>query len=152
VSTVLTSSTLRTHQTAAAIARRLGVRVEVDDAFAECRFGAWEGLTPAEVDARWPGELLRWLRETSHEPPGGESMSAVAARVRAGLAGRREEAIGRTVVVVTHTIAIRTGVGATIGIAPDCWYGLRVPPASLTVVRLWREGHELTVLGCPSDL
>jgi probable phosphoglycerate mutase len=149
---VVSSSTLRTQQTAAAIARRLGVRVDLDDAFAECRFGAWEGLTPAQVEERWPGTLQRWLRDPSRKAPGGESMHDVAARVQAGLARLRRDLAGRTVVVVTHTIAIRAGVGATIGVAPDAWYGLRVPPASLTVVRLWREAHELTVLGCPSEL
>lgn len=151
-SAVVSSSMLRTQQTAAAIGRRIGARVEIDDAFAEVRFGAWDGITPTEIEERWPGHLLRWLREPDVAAPGGESMRAVGARVSEGLdrlaASNRE----KTVVVVVHTIVIRTAVGTMFGLRDDRWHTLRVPPASVTILRLWRDARELTVLGCPSDL
>lgn len=152
-SVVLASSMLRAQQTAAAIGRRLGVRPEVDDDFAECRFGAWDRLTAVEIEDRWPGRLGEWLTGADVTPPGGgESMPQVAARVGRALARLRETHAGRTVVVATHTIAVRTGAGSLAGVPPRGWHSLRVPPGSATIVRLWPDDHELTVLGCPSDL
>lgn len=149
---VLSSSMLRARQTAAAIGRRLGLGVEVDDAFAECRFGAWEGLTAAEIEEHWPGALRRWHEDPDVRAAGGESQADVAARMRAAAVALLPDHAGRTVVVATHTVVIRAGVGSLTGMAPQAWSSIRVPPASLTILRLWPDGHELTVLGCPSDL
>ncbi len=152
VSAVFSSSMLRAHQTAGAIGRRVGVRVEIDDAFAECRFGEWEGLTAAEIEERWPGALHRWYADPAERAVGGESMRDVAERVRRGIVHLAHRHAGRTVAVSTHTIAVRAGIGSVTGMAPSAWSGLRVPPASLTILRLWSDGHEVTALGCPSDL
>lgn len=152
VSAVFSSSMLRTQQTAGAIGRRVGVRVEIDDAFAECRFGEWEGLTAAEIEERWPGALHRWYADPAERAVGGESMRDVAERVRRGVDDLARRYAGRTVAVSTHTIAVRAGIGSVTGMAPGAWSSLRVPPASLTILRLWPDGHEVTALGCPSDL
>lgn len=146
---VLSSSMLRAQQTAAAVGRRLGRRVEVDDAFAECRFGEWEGLTASEIGLRWPGEPYRWLVDPTIAAAGGESMTEVARRFRSGVSRLVRDHAGHTVVVSTHTVTIRAGVGSTIGMAPAGWSRLRVPPASLTVVRVWPDGYELTAFACP---
>lgn len=151
-SVVVSSSMLRAGQTAAAIGRRIGVRVEVDDAFAEARFGDWEGLTADQIAAEWPGQPASWLRDPHVLAVGGESMADVAHRVSAAARRLAQEHAGRTVVVATHTVAIRAGIGALVGLDPAGWSRLRVPPASVSILRLWPDGHELTVLGCPSDL
>lgn len=151
-SVVVSSSMLRAGQTAAAIGRRLGVRVEVDDAFAEARFGDWEGLTADQIAATWPGQPASWLQDPDVTAAGGESMADVAHRVSAAARRLVQEQAGRTVVVTTHTVAIRAGIGALVGLDPAGWSRLRVPPASVSILRLWPDGHELTALGCPSDL
>jgi probable phosphoglycerate mutase len=149
---ILSSSMLRSQQTAAAIGRRIGASVRIDDAFAECRFGEWDGLTPSQIDSRWPGLLQQWHRDPGMRALGGESMHDVAARVGAALPGLLSAYAGRTVVIATHTITIRATVGAVTRLDPTSWPTIRVPPASLTILRLWPDGHELTVVGCPSDL
>src|ERR1700735_498108 len=58
---VVTSPLLRTVQTAQAVAAVTGVPVVTDDGFRETDFGAWEGLTFAEVQERWPAEGTAWL-------------------------------------------------------------------------------------------
>lgn len=151
-SVLLSSSMLRAQQTAAAIGRRLGVRAHIDDAFEELRFGDWEGLTAPEIEARWPGQLRRWHRDPAMRALGGESMRDVAVRAHGAIMRLLDDHAGKTVVVATHTITIRAGVGSVAGLDPGSWPTLRVPPASLSIMRLWPEGHELTVLGCPSDL
>ena len=59
---MFTSPLLRSQQTAQAIAagNGHGVTPVVDEALAEMFLGAWEGLTPEEVDARFEGAYHRW--------------------------------------------------------------------------------------------
>lgn len=149
---VLSSSMLRTQETAAAIGRRIGARVGIDDSFAECRFGAWEGLSAEEIGQRWPGEPWRWHRDATVRAVGGESQEDVAQRFRDAVRRLLAEHAGQTVAIATHTVTIRAGVGSLAGLEPAAWSMVRVPPASVTIVRVWPDSHELTVLACPSDL
>ncbi|MCH7555480.1 MAG: histidine phosphatase family protein [Proteobacteria bacterium] len=82
----------RTRATAAIIARVLGLdpgSVTTDTRLMEMTWGAWDGLTQAEIEARDPGEWAR--RKADHwdyrPPVGGESYAEVALRVADWLAG-----------------------------------------------------------------
>lgn len=150
---VVASPMVRTQETAAAIGRRIGQHVHPDPAFAEVDFGDWEGLGVAEVDERWPGELRRWYEDPTVAAPGGESLVAVGRRVEAGLAALQEGGTGRTVVVVSHAMAIRAAVGVSLGMPAHAWPWLRVLPASVSVVRWWPDGmREAVAIGVPTDL
>lgn len=150
-SELLTSPMVRAQQTAAAIGRRTGLAVEVDPAFAECEFGQWEGLTAEEIEERWPGDLKRWHLDAAARAPGGESIEDVGARMRAGLEALRAAGVGRTVVVVTHCVSVRSAVGVAIAADPSAWARIRVAPASVSIIRLWSDGaSEVTVVGAPS--
>lgn len=82
----------RTTQTADAIRRAMDadgtpVTARPDPAFLEIGQGAWEGLHRTEVGARYATELSAWRRRPLEAwAPGGESLPAVQARVRPGLA------------------------------------------------------------------
>ncbi|HJY67123.1 MAG TPA: histidine phosphatase family protein, partial [Streptosporangiaceae bacterium] len=76
---IVTSPLLRTVQTAQAVAAVTGAAVVTDDGFRETDFGAWEGLTFAEVRERWPAEITAWLADPDVAPPGGESFTDVSA-------------------------------------------------------------------------
>ena len=51
---IVGSPLLRTRQTAQVVADAVGLAVEIDEGFAECAFGEWDGRTFAEVKQRWP--------------------------------------------------------------------------------------------------
>jgi len=72
----------RASQTATIIARtlRLGDPI-VDHRLCEAHAGEWEGLTPEEIELRWPG----WL-EAHHRPATFEPYAEVIARVSDALA------------------------------------------------------------------
>lgn len=151
VSAVVASPTVRTQETAAAVGRRLGLPVETDERFAECRFGEWEGLTRHQILAGWEERFRAWhLGEAA--APGGESYADVGVRVAAGLADQVAAGVGRTVAVAGHTVQIRAAVGLATGAPTSHWGRLRVPPGSLTVLRLWQDGTaEVTAAGFPTD-
>ncbi len=150
---LVASPMVRTQETAAAVGRRLGLHVTTDAAFAEADFGAWEGLVVDEIEAGWPDGLRRWHREADYPAPDGESMDDVGDRVRAGLEGLLAGGADRTVVVVSHSVAIRSAIGVTLGVPSAVWGSVRVAPASLSIVRWWADGaREVAVVGMPTDL
>ncbi len=119
----------------------------------ECDFGAWEGLTAGQVDDAAPGRFERWHADPSERAPGGESLHDVGDRVSDLLLELARENHGHAVVVVSHVMAIRAAVGRLVDLPSTRWGALRVPAASLTIVRLWADGdRELVSLGTPSDL
>ena len=58
----------------------------------------------------------------------------------------------RTVVVITHSVSVRSAVGVAIGAQPSSWMRIRVAPASVSIIRLFPDGtSEVSVVGCPSE-
>jgi probable phosphoglycerate mutase len=150
---LVASPMVRTQQTAAAVGRRLGLPVETDPAFAEGDFGQWEGLRADEIEAGWPGQLKRWHTDATFPMPGGESIEDVGRRVGAGLAGLLDGGVDRTVVVVSHSVAIRAAIGVTLGAPSSVWASVRVAPASVSILRMWADGaREVAVVGMPTDV
>ena len=78
---MISSPLQRSFDTATAAAKTLGLDVAVDNDLIETDFGAWEGLTFSEAADRDPNLHRQWLRDTSTEPPGGESFDRVNERV-----------------------------------------------------------------------
>ncbi|KRD36870.1 phosphoglycerate mutase [Oerskovia sp. Root918] len=149
---IVASPMVRAQETARAVGRRLGLHVGTDDRFAEVHFGEWEGLTAPQIAERWDGHPERWLTSGTEVAPGGESMADVGDRVWAGLQDLLARGTGRTVVVVGHAVQVRAAVGRAIEAPPSRWAGFRVPPGSVSILRLWADGAtELTVVGCPSE-
>ncbi|MCH9733980.1 MAG: bifunctional RNase H/acid phosphatase, partial [Actinomycetia bacterium] len=97
IAAVVSSPLGRAYDTAAAVARELGLKVVVDDDLIETDFGAWEGLTFGEAAQRDSELHRRWLRDTSVPPPDGESFDAVTSRVRIAQQRIIAEHAGQTV-------------------------------------------------------
>ncbi|WP_402371356.1 histidine phosphatase family protein [Isoptericola rhizosphaerae] len=145
------SPTVRTQETAAAVSRRIGADVRTDERFAEIRFGEWEAMVPEQVHAGWPGDLVRWVTEGTFAPPGGESYADLATRVQPALDDVVARAESSTSVVVAHAAVIRTLVGLALDAPPNAWGRVRVPPGSLSLLRLWPDGaREVSVVGFPA--
>jgi ribonuclease H / adenosylcobalamin/alpha-ribazole phosphatase len=149
---IVASPMIRAQETARSVGRRLGLHVRTDERFAEVHFGDWEGLTAAQITERWEGHPEKWLLSGTDVAPGGESMADVGDRVWAALQDLLAAGTGRTVVVVGHAVQVRAAVGRAVDAPPSRWAGFRVPPGSVSIVRLWADGAtELTVAGCPSE-
>jgi broad specificity phosphatase PhoE len=89
---IIHSPLARTARTAAAVAAAIAARgrpappLVSEPGFAEIAQGAWEGLLQREVEAGWPAEVEGWRRDPVRIfAPGGEPLTAVDRRVRAGL-------------------------------------------------------------------
>src|SRR5919197_3320347 len=72
----------RARASAEVIAKPHRLSVEPEPAFREMSFGDWEGLTRAEVAARFPHEYETWRTSPERfQRPGAETVPAVAERV-----------------------------------------------------------------------
>ncbi|NLT55917.1 MAG: hypothetical protein GXX79_15465 [Actinomycetales bacterium] len=137
---VVSSPLRRTRSTAAAVGAALGLDVRIDEEWTEAGFGAWEGLTYAEVSAGWPEELRRWQGSATVAPPEGESLDEVVARVGRARARVTAAFPGSTVVVVSHVTPIRAVVREVLDAGSASLWRIRVDPCSITVVRFWADG------------
>jgi ribonuclease H / adenosylcobalamin/alpha-ribazole phosphatase len=137
---IVTSPLLRTVQTAQEVAATTGAPMVTDDGFRETDFGAWEGVTFAEVRERWPAELTAWLADPEVAPPGGESFADVSARVTAALdrvlAGRE----GQMVLIVSHVTPIKTLVATALLAPPAALYRMHLDIAALSEIDWYADG------------
>jgi ribonuclease H / adenosylcobalamin/alpha-ribazole phosphatase len=135
-----TSPLLRAAATAQEVATVTGAAVVTDDGFRETDFGAWEGLTFAEVRERWPGELTAWLADPDVAPPGGESFIEVSTRVTAALNRVLAARAGQTVLIVSHVTPIKTLVAAALLAPPAALYRMHLDVAALSEIDWYADG------------
>ena len=140
IAAVISSPLQRALITADAAARRLGLEVTVDDDLIETDFGDWEGLTFGEAAERDPELHLRWLRDTSLPPPGGESFDDVAVRVRRARDRIIAEYGDATVLVVSHVTPIKTVLRLALDAGEGILYRLHLDLASLSVAEFYPDG------------
>ncbi|MEB3063555.1 bifunctional RNase H/acid phosphatase [[Mycobacterium] zoologicum] len=140
IAAVISSPLQRCRETASAAAELLRLDVNVDEDLTETDFGAWEGLTFAEAAERDPELHRRWLRDTSVEPPGGESFDAVQQRVVAARDRIVAEHNGSTVLVVSHVTPIKTMLRLALDAGPAILYRLHLDLASLSIAEFYGDG------------
>ncbi|WIM97675.1 histidine phosphatase family protein [Actinoplanes oblitus] len=109
---IVSSDLRRAADTAAALAARTGHLVTHDERLRERYFGAWQGLTMAEVAEQRPAEYARW---TAGEDVGGDVEALDVMGKRVGEALRDAATLGDTVVVATHGAAARQGIAYLLG-------------------------------------
>ena len=94
-----------------------GSAYSVNAFLAEHDYGAWEGLTHAEIEARFPGQLS--LRKQDHWRfviPGGESYALLAERLSGWL---HQQDPGGVVVAVAHDMVSRVLRGLYLKLPPQ---------------------------------
>jgi probable phosphoglycerate mutase len=131
---VLSSPLLRTRQTAARIADRLGLPVTVEDGLIETDYGVWDGHSFDEVRERWPDDLARWLADPAVPPTSGESFETVGRRIEQARDRIIEQYQGQTVLLVSHVSPIKLLVQSALGAPVSAVHRMYLDPASITVI------------------
>ncbi|KQT98654.1 fructose-2,6-bisphosphatase [Sanguibacter sp. Leaf3] len=150
---IVASPMIRTQETATAISRRLGRAVVTDPRLAEGDFGEWEGLTSDEIEERWPGQLRDWHETGTFAIPGGESIAQTGQRLAGAMDDLIASSLGKTVVVVSHAVALRSVIGTAFGAPASQWHRIRIAPASVSMIRYWADGtSEITAIGIPPEI
>jgi len=112
--TVVVSSDLRrAAETAGAVAARCGVHVRTMRELREVDVGAWQGLTVAGVQVRFPDEYARWAADPGDATlrrGGGETVAEAGARVAAALRTIASRWRHHSIVVVSHGVALQAAL------------------------------------------
>ncbi|MEO7911348.1 MAG: histidine phosphatase family protein [Roseiflexaceae bacterium] len=137
----IVSPSARARHTAAAILGDRAAPMLDDPRWAETDHGGWEGLTYAEVRARFPHEASTRFADALHgRPSNGESLAEVAARVATGWAALLQQNPGGRVMVVTHATPIQLVLCALSGMSPALHWRWRIDLGSVTALDVYGGG------------
>jgi broad specificity phosphatase PhoE len=136
ISAVYTSPMRRTMATAELVAAPHGLTPAVRPGLREIDHGRWEGLTRAEVEARFADEYARWEEDPyTFAPAGGECGLDVMARALPVLRQIVEAHQGENVAVVSHKATIRLVISSLLGFDARGYRDrLDQAPASLNIL------------------
>ena len=122
---VLVSPALRAQETASLAG--LTVSGAAPD---ECDFGAWAGRTLSSVAEADEDGVRAWMTDPDAAPHGGESLSALLARVRSWLATQAEQ--DGVAIAITHAGVVKAAVVAALDGPPLAFWRIDVSPTSIT--------------------
>ena len=112
---VCASPLSRAVETAALVSGRPAAAIERVETLVEIDLGAWEGLSLAEVQVRFPGEYEQRGQDlAAYRTPGGESFSEVADRACPALADLARDTPG-PLLVVAHMGVNRAVLSRLLG-------------------------------------
>lgn len=144
---IYSSPLQRAYATARAIAASRGQKTRISDELRECTFGAWEGLSRAEVIARGPEDirlLQAWERDSTIAPPGGESFATMQVRVCAFVEKLAEVHAGESLVLVSHVGPIKVLLALALDAPLTTSLRIFLDPATISVVD-WQPGGQALV-------
>jgi len=109
----------RARETAEIINARLDLPVRYEERLKERHCGAWEGLTLAEIERRWPQEMAARQREPFfHRPPGGENIPDLVGRI-ADVLDELHDHPAERIGIVSHGITGRAILTRLLALTPD---------------------------------
>jgi alpha-ribazole phosphatase len=152
ISALYSSDLLRARETAEIIAeaRSQPLQVKIQAGWREIDFGAWEGLTYAEIVAQFPAHLGFFSDPENCSPPGGESLAHLCQRVLTALAqtvegdGRAEDG---DVVIVSHGGPLRVVLSSVLGMPLARQWQFALEPGSLSALDLLPSQDPAAPLG-----
>lgn len=122
---IISSDLQRAQATAAELAAVTGLEVSCDPGLRETYAGVWQGLTNAEIQAKYAEDYAAWKRGEPVRRGGGELETEVADRAAPVVLEAVEKLPPNgTLVVVSHGGAIRTTIGRLLGLEPAAWEAL----------------------------
>ena len=135
VDAVYASPLERTRETAAPIAKALGLKVLTERGLLECDFGEWTGGSLAKLR-----KTPEWATVQSHPSgfrfPGGESFAEMQIRTTSTLDRLAHNHRGRTIVCVSHADPIKAALAHSLGTHLDLFQRIVVSPCSISAVLL----------------
>jgi broad specificity phosphatase PhoE len=143
ITTIYTSDLARARETAALIALQnpLGVRVNVCPGWREITFGAWEGLTYAQIVEQFPQQLDFFTDPWQYAPPGGESLADLVQRVRLAFVEMIQvdcpvDSEPGDMLLVSHGGPLRVLLSSLLGMPLERQWQLHLDHGSLSAIDL----------------
>lgn len=139
-----TSTLRRARDTAARMARSLGLKPLIDSRLNEIDFGEWEGADYRILAQRSKKEFRAWREGRLKKPPGGESIASLSRRIGEFLKEILDRYPEETLAIVSHGGPIKmflfkalNGFVRRTAPFPSVW-SLRIDPGSISLI----EGNQ----------
>ncbi|MDX1951936.1 MAG: histidine phosphatase family protein [Verrucomicrobiota bacterium] len=144
---VISSPLERTLETAAPLAEKRALRIEIADAILEYDFGTWNGKSLEELrsDPNWANFNTH---RTSARPVGGEHMLEVQTRAVTFLEHRKQKHRDSSIALVTHADVIRAVLCFYLGMPLDLFNRIEISPGSYTMLELSEWSPRVLGMNC----
>ncbi|MCU0520024.1 MAG: alpha-ribazole phosphatase [Anaerolineae bacterium] len=156
IAALYASDLARARQTAEVVGAACGLASQPEPRLRELSFGEWQGLTYQEIGERDPEALASWNRDrVNGRPPGGESLGAMAARVRGFLDEVCRDYKDGKVALVSHGGTIRIILCVLLGHPLAAYWQFEVDNTAMAeiefrtlgpVIVRWNDAHHLREL------
>jgi probable phosphoglycerate mutase len=142
---IYSSPLSRAVKTAEAIARQFGLPVQTHRGLTDIDYGQWQGLTPDEARERWPEMVDAWYGapETA-QIPGGETLNHLRVRTMEAVRGLAARHLGKTIVLVGHTVVNRAILLSVLGLRNHRFWRLKQDPCAINVLET--DGDDFTLV------
>lgn len=139
---IVSSPLQRCARFAEELAEARTVPLHVDERFREISFGAWEGRTPAELEAADPqGMAAFWDDPVANWPSGGEPFDRFQVRIAAAWDDLLRAHPGEHLLLVAHGGVIRAILFHVLGVPPRNFFRIQVPYAGISRLRADGDGQ-----------
>lgn len=129
----------RTRETAAPIARTLGLRTKIDRGLIECDFGQWTGAELGKL-VKLPEWSTVQKSPSIFRFPNGESFVEMQTRIVSTIAALCQRHRGETIVCVSHADPIKAALAHALGTHIDLFQRIVVSTCSVSVVQYTSTG------------
>jgi len=141
----------RTRETAAPIAKALGLRVRADAGLLECDFGDWTGKRLAQLRKKREWEQVQRAPSLFRFPKG-ESFGEMSARSYGAVAALAARHSGQTIVAVSHADPIKAILATALGAPLDLFQRLTVSPCSVSALLISPAGPHVLAINSTNSL
>lgn len=151
IAAVYSSPLERTRETAAPIAKALGLKVQVARGLLECDFGDWTGAELKDLMKRPEWSTVQRY-PSGFRFPGGESFTGMQARMVDAVGDLCRRHPGESIVAVSHADPIKAAVAEALGSHLDLFQRIVISPCSVTAISYGPLGPTVLAVNSTSDL
>lgn len=151
IAAVYASPLERTRETAAPIARSLGLKVQVTRGLLECDFGEWTGAELKDLMKR-PEWATVQRYPSGFRFPGGESFAGMQARMVDTVTELCRRHPDQAIVAVSHADPIKAAVAEALGSHLDLFQRIVISPCSVTAISYGPLGPTVLAVNSTSAL
>ncbi len=150
VTAVYSSPMERARETAAPLAKLLGLKVQQHKGLIEADFGAWTGRNLSEL-----GKLPEWTQVQRYPSgfrfPDGESFSEMQTRMTGAIAELVKKHPGEIIMCASHADTIKAAVAAAMGSHLDLFQRIVIGPCSITAITYAHSGPIVLAVNSMGD-
>lgn len=145
ISAIYCSPLSRARETAEIVAKTHRLEPKISNLLLDISYGKWQGLSHKEVVKKWPKVYKLW-HEAPHKIkfPEGESLAEVRKRVEKFLDKVVSEHRGKTVVAISHRVAIKVLLCAALGLDNSYFGKFKQNTASFSILECENGTFSLT--------